>query len=255
MYKLNKFYIKSTKFSRIKNIIHAFSTSFSKDLTLKENRDLFLKKINISNKRLIIMNQEHTNNIIYINDANINNKLTNIDAIFCRNHNFILGVKTADCLPILFFDKKEKIIGVAHAGWKGTQRRIAQKSIKLILEKGGTIKNLVIAFGPCINTCCYNVDKKRALMFMQEFGQDKNIILERDNKYFFNLPRANYIQLIDLGIKQEQISVFPFCTFCQDKLFFSFRRSLALYDRKVNKKEYSKLITNQPKMLSVIALK
>ncbi len=128
-----------------------------------------------------------------------------------------LAVRTADCLPIFLWVPKKGIIGLVHAGWKGTQKHIAARAIRLLKTKWHVKpKDIFVAFGPSIQKCCYEVGEE----FQQYFA---NAVIRRHGKFYLNLPVANYHQIIKEGVAKNHIFKNKWCTSCQPQ-FFSYRR-------------------------------
>ena len=121
----------------------------SQDKNVK-NIIMFVKK-SANLQKLILLNQIHSNKFLFIKNYKINKKKLIGDALITNQKKIIIGILTADCLPILIFDKKIKIISAIHAGWKGAHRGIIQKVINEFKRKGSESKNLIAAIGPCIS--------------------------------------------------------------------------------------------------------
>ena len=134
-----------------------------------------------------------------------------------------IGVMTADCLPIAFYDKKNKVAAIAHAGWRGTVAGIAQETvIRMGKEYGTQAAHLEVFFGPSARSCCYQVDDAFVKNLKMEY-QDR-IIAFRKGQAYFDMPGLNILQLQELGISVQAISTaYNFCTIC-DHRFFSHRR-------------------------------
>jgi YfiH family protein len=136
-----------------------------------------------------------------------------------------IGVKTADCLPIVFHDKVNGAIAIAHAGWKGTVAGIAVKTVEQMQEAYSTkAENLAIFFGPSAKPCCYQVDKNFK-QNLEDFADPDKVLFERgDGHFYFDLPLLNRIQLEAIGVKKEAFHLeYNMCTICTLS-FCSFRR-------------------------------
>lgn len=144
-----------------------------------------------------------------------------------------LGIVTADCLPIVFIDKKKKIIGVAHAGWKGSAAHIGQEVLMAIQTHfSSAINDINIFFGPAAKSCCYEVDAP----FIEQLSQDQlaeQAFFINQDRVTFDLALYNAAQLYGLGFKPEQL-VFRYnvCTICNDA-FCSYRRQKGSSERQV----------------------
>ncbi len=148
------------------------------------------------------------------------------DAMVTKISNICLMILLADCLPILFFDPKKGIIGIAHAGWKGTIRFIAQKVVRVFQEKfGSSPKDLVLGIGPAIGPCCYEVGPGVITQVEKGFHRKKGYIENEtpEGRGYLNLWEANKEQLLQMGILEENIEIARICTHCNSHLFFSHR--------------------------------
>jgi len=223
----------SKKLSQFKDLVHGFTTKEEGDFRrLRGLAKTDRKKISPMDtitrigdiEKLVLPEQVHGNKIAIADKRKVIEK---IDGLITEEKEIVLGVTTADCLPILFYEPKEKIIAVVHAGWKGSLKKISQKAIQKIISLGGNPAKTIAAIGPHIKNCCYHIDEKRMLMFKKEFGEE--VIIRKGNKFFLDLIKVNLIQLLKSGIKEENIEVLPFCTHCNSNLFFSFRKDKENY--------------------------
>jgi polyphenol oxidase len=161
----------------------------------------------------------------------------------------LLGILTADCLPVILVDAKRRAVGVFHAGWRGTAKRIVEKGVGEMHRWFGTDPgDLRAAIGPGIRVCCYTVGPEVRSAFETQFryGRDlfretkeRNEVHERypllfltarppghselPKKIFLDLAEANRLQLIDAGVPKKNISDLGLCTFCKKDMFFSHR--------------------------------
>ena len=140
------------------------------------------------------------------------------DALISNRQGETLGIFTADCIPIFIFDKETPAIGIAHAGWRGSLARIASKTVMQMKTSFGTqVKNCLIHLGPAIQKCCYIVNTELLDKFTHQFGSD---VKHKDR---LCLQTANLIQLVDIGIPSDSISISSFCTSCHTDKFYSHR--------------------------------
>jgi len=118
---------------------------------------LVAKKISCSKESLITLNQKHTNQVIHFDsDRSVKNKLTG-DAIVSEVKNIGIGILTADCAPVFFYDHKKKTIGCAHAGWKGALNGVIRNTVKKFNELNSNNNDLIAVVGPCIKKKNYEV--------------------------------------------------------------------------------------------------
>ena len=233
--------ITSRKLEKFKNIKHGFfdrtggkSSGIYKSLNcgfgssdkkknILKNIKIICKKIGCSRNKLVLLHQIHSSKIFFIkNNYNFKKKIKS-DASITQTKNVALGILTADCVPVLIYDKKLKIISAVHAGWKGAYKGIVTKVINFFLKKGSSLKNLYAIVGPSITGKNYEVKKK----FKQKFvKKDKKSIIffkTKKNKTYFCLNKYVYNQLRQLGIKN--LELINKDTYDKKNNFFSARRS------------------------------
>ncbi len=132
----------------------------------------------------------------------------------------------ADCTPLFFVDTKNRAIGLAHAGWRGTVGRIGERVVEKLKECYGTDPaDIVAAIGPAISVCCYEVDKPCADNFYALNALDSSrFVFPKDNgKYMIDLLEANRQVLVAAGVKSENITISDLCTNCNSELLWSHR--------------------------------
>lgn len=178
-----------------------------------------LSRYAFDKKRTVEAEQLHTNKVVFI--KKYNKYLKGVDGTI-TNARIYLGLKTADCLPIFFYDFKNNIISAVHAGWKGLVTGIVKNTLLLLRRYNVDPKNLMIAIGPHIRACCYEVSYSRIIKFRQ-LGLPKTIAEHRNSQWFLNLTEVAKFQLLAHGLRKESIDILPICTSC-DKRFYSFRR-------------------------------
>jgi YfiH family protein len=132
-------------------------------------------------------------------------------------------VAVADCLPILAHDPKKQIVGLAHAGWRGTLAGISKNLVQEFISLGSEPRTILIGFGPCIEPCHYEIQEDVAAKF-KEKDMSKCLIYASSGKIYLDLRQANKEQLIGLGVSERNIDMNPgFCTF-ESQDFYSWRR-------------------------------
>src|SRR3990172_1845948 len=197
----------------------------------------------------LTVNQVHRNDILAIEKPAKNLSAlskTDADAIITNQGGLAIGVLTADCVPILLADPVKKVIGIVHAGWRGTVKGVVQKAIDAMVKQFDTDKQTILAaIGPSIGPCCYKVDET----VIKEFGvwaPDKGIrgqgsgfgvaefIKKQDNTWKLDLKKANFVQMLDIGLLEKNIAVEDFCTSCRNDIFFSYRKDGKVTGRQLN---------------------
>lgn len=189
------------------------------DNKFEKNRKIFFKKIGIDFNNVISAYLIHKANVKNIK----NNKqkiIPETDALVSTKNNLFVSVTSADCIPILFYDPKAKIVGIAHAGWRGVIGKIAEKTIEKIVKLGGNPKNIRVAMGPGINKCHFDIGEKIGKKFMPY----SELIEKRGDKYFVELKEIVKKQLLHSGIAKKNIENKNDCTFCNPRKYFSYRK-------------------------------
>ncbi len=192
-----------------------------------ENIFKFFDSNYIAYKKVVIPEQIHSINLEVFNSKNNENleKREETDGLITKEKGVVLTVVTADCLPLIYADKSQGVVGISHQGWRGSVKRMAQKMVDKMVENGAALDSIKIALGPTIGECCYNIDDDRYYEFREEFdGYTDKIFHRRSGQWHLNLALLNYLLLLEKGLKKENIDFFPFCTKCDEERFFSFRR-------------------------------
>lgn len=169
--------------------------------------------------------QVHEDGILIIDGSTDVSSVQNgdYDAIITNRTGLAVGVKTADCVPIFLFDPVRNVVGVVHAGWRGTAKKIAVKAIRRFQEKFSTkTEDVVAAIGPAIGPCCYEVDRV-VRDAMEDHGAEVSTPSGNLDRWMFDLPMANRLQLLDAGVTSVNIVEAGICTSCNRDTFFSHR--------------------------------
>lgn len=155
------------------------------------------------------------------------------DALACNLPNLLIGVKTADCVPVLIGDAKTKAFAAIHAGWRGTVRSIAPKAIAKMRENFGTnAEDLTVAIGAAALNCCYEIGQDVIDAFAQNFPNSGHLfIATHDGHAKLDLHQANREQLINSGVSPENIFAALLCTMDRADTFFSYRVEKNLYGK------------------------
>ena len=235
----------SKKFRKINEIKHCFFSrkggfsggvykslncgrgSKDKKINIDKNLKLISKKMSVKRNNLILMYQTHSNKVKEINKKNYKNKIY-ADAMITKIPKLALGVVTADCVPILIYEKYNKIIGCIHAGWKGAFTGIIKKTIFKI-KKLKSNNKIYASIGPCIGKESYEVDFQFFKKFVLKKKKYKKYFIKKNKKKkLFNLRKFVTDQLLEMKVIVDQVD---HDTFKEKNNFFSYRRSTILKDR------------------------
>lgn len=193
-------------------------TDISTPLTRAQSASL-TRQLGFRLPEVLTIRQVHGNKIIVIAQATTRRPgtLEDADGILTDRRGLAITVRTADCLSVFLYDPHSEAIGLLHAGWRGTQQRIGAQAIALMRKQwGSNPKDLRVAFGPAIRSCCYRV----GVSFLEHFPKET---VKRKQGYFFDLPEANRNQLLAAGVAAANIVDCAVCTNC-DVTCFSYRR-------------------------------
>lgn len=152
-----------------------------------------------------------------------NQPVQKADILFTNNPEVSLFMRYADCVPLLFHDPKQNVIGLAHAGWMGTVKGVAEVSINAMVEKYNCKpENIIVGIGPSISIDHYEIGEDVASQFREKYGADSEKTLQtRNNKLYLDLWTANVLQLKNCGVEHIQVS--GLCTACHIDDWFSHR--------------------------------
>lgn len=153
------------------------------------------------------------------------------DGIWTTRPSVAVGVRTADCLPVLIEDRVGRRVAAVHAGWRGVIGRIAPLTVQHFVDLGSPVETLRVAIGPAIQRCCFEVDGDLPERFAAAFGT--GVVIEGFAKPHLDLSLAVRQSLEAVGVEPRLIDVLPQCTRC-DERFFSHRRDRGLTGRQLS---------------------
>ena len=219
--------------------------------TVARNRRLFTQAVSGDpSTPLVDVHQIHSNLVLLASSADASReKPRSADGLMTGEPGLLLGIRTADCIPILVADRKRRAVAAFHAGWRGTVQRIVESGIgRMRLQFGSRPEDLIAAIGPGIGPCCYSVGEEVLSIFESQFAYARDLFREVYDsdpvrtKYpmlfmtqrapghssigpslHLNLVEANRRQLLAAGLKPRAIHLVGGCTSCHRELFFSHR--------------------------------
>lgn len=175
---------------------------------------------------LISCRQVHGDQVLVIKSPERTQQPAAYDALITNQAGVILTVRSADCTPILLWDKQKKAAGAVHAGWRGSLLGITKKTVeKMRREFGSSPGDLIAGIGPTAGPCCYEVDAPVLKPLREKFGYWEEVV--RGMAYGrgkLDLAELNRRQLLEAGLPPGQIQSAGACTICHDEKFLSFRR-------------------------------
>jgi len=167
--------------------------------------------------------QVHRTSLLLCDDQGIQHD-TPADILITCTAGCSVAVRTADCLPILLVDPKAGVAAAVHAGWRGTVQQVAQVAIQHMQKLGAHTEHILASLGPCISTCCFEVDIHTAELLASSHPQAQAHIYNKKHKAWPDLQAINTLQLQSSGIQTTNIESMRLCTCCLTERFFSHRR-------------------------------
>ena len=188
--------------------------------------------IDVSRSRIVLPYQTHGDKVLVIDenferltDAKQTEVLNGVDALVTNCRNLCVGITTADCVPLLFYDKQQKVIGAAHAGWRGTCRKIAGLTLETMKQTFGCdVADIEVVIGPSISVKAYNVGEEVSDAFRAEGFPVDRIFSKQNGLLYLDLWQANCWLLEQAGLSADRIEISGYCTFTEHERFFSARR-------------------------------
>ncbi len=213
---------------------------------IEKNFEILCSAIGIDKEDLVLSKQVHEDKIMNVgrgdrgNGIWKENKFKSADGLITDEPGVALVTFYADCVPLYFLDPKKKVIASVHSGWKGTVKRIGQKTVeKFAADYKSNPEDIIAAIGPSIQVCHFEVGRDVAEIFEKNFKSQ--VVEERGEKVFVNLQKAVAEQLLESGIRSENITDSKICTYCNWEMLFSHRKTGG---RRGNLAAVSELATN-----------
>ncbi|HVF92255.1 MAG TPA: peptidoglycan editing factor PgeF [Blastocatellia bacterium] len=195
---------------------------------VSENRRRFLKALGAESYEIITAKQTHSVDRSVVESAEQARQARfECDALLTRASGVLIGIQTADCLPVLIGDPSSGAMAAVHAGWRGTAGRITERAIAdLMMNHGMNSRTAIAALGPAACSECYEVGDDVIELYRKEFGYWRNLLVnfKEGGKAHLDIQAANAQQLAFCGFSEDQIHIAPYCTMHQNELFFSYRR-------------------------------
>lgn len=207
-----------------------------REAAVKRNLALVGEAFAIREGRLLLMRQVHGDSIRVIDGAMpLPEETPECDGMITDRPGVALGVRTADCVPLFFVDRVRRVIGAAHAGWRGAALGMAARMADAMKERFSSLNEDILAvIGPAIGPCCYEVDAPvfAALTSLPE--AERFLIPRGKDRWMLDLAGVNRLQLLECGLPEENILAAGFCTVCRQDIFFSHRAGRGRTGRQLN---------------------
>ena len=194
-----------------------------------KNYEILGQELGFVPEELVLTRQTHTDIVLAVDESHKGSglflpDLPECDGLITNTPGVGLVVFTADCTPILLWDKLTGAVGAVHAGWRGTAAQIGAKAVKMMEEHyGSRPEDICAAIGPNIGPCCFETDADVPEAMIAAFGEEaKEHIRQKGEKYYVNLKELNALSLRRAGVQSIEIS--KECTACRPDKFWSHRR-------------------------------
>lgn len=206
-----------------------------KPSTVVANRQTVADQLKMPLSKWVCAEQVHKNLIMKVTEADsekgvydYKEGIPQTDGIYTNRKELLLALCFADCVPLYFFAPKHGMIGLAHAGWKGTVEDIGGEMIRRWTEEGIPLNDIYAAIGPAIEGCCYIVDDRVIDLVKNVLGTDNDgspfYTVVSEGQYSLDLKEVNKYLLQKAGVQENHLLVSDLCTSCREDVFFSHRR-------------------------------
>ena len=181
--------------------------------TTRGNPDTISK---ISSNRVITPEQTHSDHVEIVDERDV---YPDTDGLILAEDGTTVYLRFADCTPLILYDSKHKVCAISHAGWRGTASRIGVKTIaKMTLNFSTKPEDIIAVIGPAISMCCYEVSEDVKEKLLSTVKNTENLFVNRN----VDLKKINARQLEEIGV--SKIDICPYCTSCNNDLFYSYRK-------------------------------
>ncbi|MFQ5700882.1 MAG: polyphenol oxidase family protein [Acidobacteriota bacterium] len=177
--------------------------------------------------RVVTARQIHSNRCLVVDAGAAGDQTAGeADALVTSNGGLVLGITTADCLPIVAIDPRAGVLGVVHAGWKGTLAGVLANALSCMAERCGARPDaMLVAVGPGAHRCCYTIGDAVEDRFRRAFPSVAGrIIQQRSGATYLDLVEANRLQALDAGVSPDHFEALGICSICRPARCHSFRR-------------------------------
>ena len=199
--------------------------------TVRQNYRILADAVGFTAENFVTSQQTHTTNVRRVTAEDkgkgvwTDRGYTDVDGLITNEKHIPLVIFGADCVPVFLLDKKNKAIGMAHCGWMGTGKRMAEKTLRAMMEAFGTDPaDVTAAIGPSIGKCCFQVDAPVVNLFKENIPWAEDIIFDdpsEEGKFKMDLWETNRRLLAEMGVRDIEIS--GLCTKCDQERFYSHR--------------------------------
>lgn len=213
--------------SSVEGVDFTLSYSSTPDRALvSDNRQRLATALGVFENRLYFPSQIHKTKVVNVTSSTSVDDLIGVDALITAESGICIAVMSADCVPILLYDRKNRAVAAVHSGWRGTVAKILTTTLQAMKVHFGTDgKDLIAGIGPSVSQEVYEVGEEVVREVNQAFGASAGLMIPvAGNKAKLDLWNANKIQLLEFGVGESQIELADLCTVKNNNSFFSARR-------------------------------
>lgn len=197
--------------------------AFSGRQVTRNRFDEFVREAGFSTRALALVHQVHGTEVLCVKPCQIPASSTEADGLLTDDPGVVIGVKTADCLPVFFEDPVKQVVGAVHAGWRGLHAGILEKTVaKMTAVYGSCPGDLRAAIGPAIRGCCYEVGPEFGEYFPGFYRAGRQSGAQEPGG-MFDPAQSAISRLLNAGLAQERVTDSGLCTACRKDLFYSYR--------------------------------
>lgn len=201
-----------------------FAENFSRE---KESYNRLCSVAGLNSENVVKGIQKHTDIVKKISSFCTPEEIGEVDGLITDKNGLVLATTNADCILYLLYDKKNKVIGNIHSGWRGSYQRILENGIDIMInEYGSSCDDIIVCICPSIRKCCFEVGKDVRDMFYDKFSFIDDIdkfIFKQGDKFFVDTVGINNVLLLKKGIKAENIYDSNICSVCNSDKVYSYR--------------------------------
>ncbi|HNX69345.1 MAG TPA: peptidoglycan editing factor PgeF [Candidatus Omnitrophota bacterium] len=203
--------------------------AFSSRTFDNSRREEYLRLLSLDPRQLVMVKQVHGSGVLAVKGTDPGLLEEPADGLITGTPGLVLGIRTADCVPVFFWDASKRVAGIAHGGWKGVKAGIISRMLNGFEREFGTdVKDLKVVFGPSIRKCCYEVGK-------EFLGHFPGFYRRKDaSKGLLDLVGVIRDRLVKRGVPGAQIHDTGLCTVCRNETFFSYRNDSQTQERILN---------------------
>ena len=198
---------------------------------VRQNFALFCHDIGAEPEDLVALKQIHSTTVLSVTQKDIGKVFTEeqfveADGLVTNEPGVCLTTFYADCTPFLLFDPVCRTVGAIHSGWRGTLGQIVCRAVEAMVQHyGSDSRNILVASGPSIKQCHFEVGQDVYELFLEQFGETATAnTLQKGEKFYIDTDAINAHSLEKVGVLQEHIFLNSCCTYCDSETFFSYRR-------------------------------